>query len=84
MNITFNGQPVEQIERFVYSDQPITENEIARTAFIKMRNVMTNPKLSTSARLRFIKCYVWLTLLYGVETRTISKSSQPRLEAFEM
>ena len=49
-----------------------------------MRNVLTNPKLSTSARLRFIKCYVWSTLLYGVETWTIRKTSQQLLEAFEM
>ena len=95
VNITLDGQPVEQVERFVYLGQLITENgkcdeeikrriEIARTAYIKMRNVLTNPKLSTSARLRFIKCYVWSTLLYGVETWTISKTSQQRLEAFEM
>ena len=95
VNITLDGQPVEQVERFVYLGQLITENgkcdeeikrriEIARTAYIKMRNVLTNPKLSTSARLRFIKCFVWSTLLYGVETWTISKTSQQQLEAFEM
>ena len=95
VNIILDGQPVEQVERLVYLGQLITENgkcdeeikrriEIARTAYIKMRNVLTNPKLSTSARLRFIKCYVWSTLLYGVETWTISKTSQQRLEAFEV
>ena len=95
VNITLDGQPVEQVERFVYLGQLITENgkcdekirrrvEIARTAYIKMRNLFTNPKLSTSARLRLIKCYVWSNLLYGVETWTISKTSQQRLEAFEM
>ena len=95
VNITLDGQPVEQVERFVYLGQLITENgkcdeeirrriDIARTAFIKMRNIMTNPKLSTSVRLRFIKYSVWLTLLYGVKTWTISKTSQQRLEWFEM
>ena len=69
VNITLDGKPVEQVERFVYLGQLITENgkcdeeikrriEIARTAYVKMRNVLTNSKLSTSARLRFIKCYV--------------------------
>ena len=53
-------------------------------AFIKMVNVMTNPKLATPARLRFIKCFVWSILLYGVETWTISKISQQWLGAFEM
>ena len=95
VNITLDGQPVEQVERFVYLGQLITENgkcdeeikrriEIARTAYIKMRSVLTNSKLSTSARLRFIKCYVLSTLLYEVETWTIIKNSQQRLEAFEM
>ena len=95
VNITLDGQPVEQVERFVYVGQLMTENgkcdeeirrriEIARTAYIKMRNVLTNSKLATSARLRFIKCYFWSSLLYGVETWTISKTSQQRLEAFEM
>ena len=70
VNISLDGKPVEQVERFVYLHQLITENgkcdevirkriEIARTAYIKMRNVLTNPKLSTSARLRFNKCYTW-------------------------
>ena len=49
-----------------------------------MRTIMTNPMISIPARLRFIKCYVWSTLLYGVETWTISKLSQQRLEAFKI
>ena len=43
-----------------------------------------NKIYKTSARIRFIQCYVWSTLLYGIETWTISKTSQQRLEAFEM
>ena len=33
----------------------------------EIRTVMTNPKLSITSRIRFIKCYLWSTLLYGVE-----------------
>ena len=95
VNITLDGQLVEQVTKFVYLGHLITQNgkceeeikrriEIARKTFIKMRNVMTNLKLSVSVRLRFVKCYVWSTLLYGVEAWTISKRSQQHLEAFEM
>ena len=95
MNIELDGQEVEQVSKFVYLCELITENgkceeeirrriEIARKSFTKMRTVQTNPKLSITSRIRFIKCYVWSTLLYGVETWTISKISHQRLEAFEM
>ena len=95
VKIHLDGQEVEQVSKFVYLGELITENgkseeeirrriEITRKSFSKMRTIMTNPKISIPARLRFIKCYVWSTLLYGVETWTISKMSQQRLEAFEM
>lgn len=95
VKIQLDGQAVEQVHKFVYLGELITENgkceeeirrriEIARKSFSKMRTILTNPKISVPARLRFIKCYVWSTLLYGVETWTISKVSQQRLEAFEM
>ena len=95
VKIHLDGQEVEQVSKFVYLGELITENgkseeeirrriEIARKSFSKMRTIMTNPKISIPARLRFIKCYVWSTLLYGVETWAISKMSQQRLEAFEM
>ena len=35
-------------------------------------------------RLRTIKCYVWPILLYGAETRTLTRSLLSRLDAFEM
>ena len=68
VKIELDGQEVEQVSKFVYLGELITENgkceeeirrriEIARKSFIKMRTVLTNPK-----------CYVWSTLLYGVET----------------
>ena len=86
VKIELDGQEVEQVSKFVYLGELITENgkceeeirrriEIARKSFTKMRTVLTNPKLSITSRLRFIKCYVWSTLLYGVETWTISKTS---------
>ena len=70
LKIELDGQEVEQVSKFVYLGELITENckceeeirrriEIARKSFTKMRTVLTNPKLSITSRLRFIKCYVW-------------------------
>ena len=72
---TENGKCEEEIRRRI---------EIARKSFTKMRTILANPILSITSRIRFIKCNVWSTLLYGVETWTISKISQQRLEALEI
>ena len=72
--INKNGRSEEEFRRSI---------EIARKSFNKMRTMMTNPIISLPVRLRFIKCFVWSTLPYVVETRTISKISQSRLEALE-
>ena len=58
--------------------------EIAIKSFSKMRTILTSTKLSITLRIRFIRCYVWSTLLYWVETWDISKISQLRLETFEL
>ena len=41
-------------------------------------------KISMASRKRFIKCYIWSTLLYGYETWNINNQTRMRLEAFEM
>ena len=95
MNIVLDGQRVEQVAHFTYLGQKFTENgkcddeiksriEQARVAFNSMRDILCCRKLSLSSRMRILKCYVWSTLLYGVETWTISKMCRSRLEAFEM
>ena len=95
VDIILDGQTVEQVSSFTYLGQKFTENgkcdeEIkcrigqARAAFNSLRNVLCCRKLSLTSRSRLLKCYVWSTLLYGVETWTISKTSRRRLEAFEM
>ena len=57
---------------------------IAKTAFGKMKNVVTSRHIGTDTKIRVIKAYVWATLLYGCESWTISKEMERRLEAFEM
>lgn len=58
--------------------------EIARSNFMKMRNVLCNLKLSLEVRLRVMRCYIWSTVLYGCETWTLKKDAQTRIQAFEM
>ena len=93
--ITIEGRAIEQVKKFIYLGHLITDNgkcnseikrriEIARGAFNNISKVITSQKISISARLRLINCYVWSTLTYGAETWTISKILAGRINAFEM
>ena len=88
-------QRVEQVERFEYLGSIITEDVrckeeinrrimIAKAAFINMKNILTNRKLSIKTRKNLVKTYVWSTLLYGVESWTLSAATVTKLEAMEM
>ena len=57
---------------------------IAKTSFVKMKDVLTSKRMMLSTRKRLLHCYVMSTLLYGCETWTISKQMGKRLEAFEL
>ena len=49
-----------------------------------MRTLTSCRGINLKTRLRAIKGYVWPTLFYGEETRTITKSLLSRLDAFDM
>ena len=51
-----------------------------------MKNLLTNSKVSIETRKRFIKCYVWSTLLYGYgcESWTLRKTDVSKIQAAEM
>jgi hypothetical protein len=56
---------------------------------IKARIAMTkaafsNSKLDLELRKKLVKCNIWSTDLYGVETWTLQKLDQNYLESFEM
>ena len=82
-NISIGNETIQQVNKFKYLGSTITEDGrceseikqrigIARSAFIKMRNVISNRHLRVATRIRVIKTYIWSTLLYGCETWTIS------------
>ena len=86
---------IEQVSKFVYLGQTVTEDgkcdnaikqriEIARSVFMKMEKILCCRSINFELRCRIWKCYIWSTLLYGVETWTLCKETERKLEAFEM
>lgn len=95
LNVAVNGEQIQQVPKFRYLGSWITEDldpdteircriEQARAAFINMRTLLSSQSLNLQLRYRFIKCYVYSVLLYGVETWTLKANTMNRLEAFEM
>lgn len=95
MELRCGDRTVERMENFNYLGSAITVDArcdaeikrrigIAKTAFCNMRSLLTNRKLSIKTRKRLIKSHVWSTMLYGVESWTISRTMVNRLEAMEM
>lgn len=89
------GRIINQVERFKYLGSIISEEAncekeiktrigIAKTAFGKIKKMLTNITMNMGLRLRLLKCFVWSTLLYGCETWTVKKIMEKRLEAVEM
>ena len=94
-HITVDKDIIKQVDSFVYLGQLFTEDakcdkeilrriSIARGTFNKMKSTLTNNHINLETRKRILKCYVWSTLFYGVETWTVTTTLEKRLEAFEM
>ena len=94
-SITIDGKILEQVSRFSYLGSIITQNGrcdediktriiIAKEAFNKVKNLVTNTSISVGLRKRFIRAYAWSTFLYGSEAWNISKVMEKRIEALEM
>ena len=58
--------------------------EIARSTFIKMRDVLTSQKLHLEIRKRLERCYVLFTFMYASEPRTLNKQIEDKINAIEM
>ena len=95
VSISIEGQVLKQVSSFKYLGKWITkeakcETDIksrivqAKKTFDKTKHLIGNTSISTGLRMRFIKSYIWCTLLYGCESWTISKAMRKNLEAAEM
>lgn len=94
-HITVGQNQIEQVHRYIYlgtiiNDQWDPAEEVksrigkARAIFNKMSNLFKNHGLAMNTKIRLLRCYVFSTLFYGVETWTLTESLSKRLEAFEM
>ena len=95
VNIIVNGQILEQVVKFKYLGQWITVDgrsdteitgriAVARSAFLKLRDILTARSVSLELRKRLVRCYVISTFLYASESWTLNKAMEERIEAFEM
>ncbi len=95
VNITIDGQRVEQVKNFKYLGSNISEDgynlvdvktriALAKEAFNKRKEFLTKGGLSRTLKKRMVKVLVWPVVLYGCETWTLRKEEINRLEALEM
>ena len=95
VSINLNGQVLEQVDKFKYLGQLITDDgrcdqevkcriEIARSSFIKMRDVFCSKSIALPLRKRMVRCYVLSTFLYAAESWTLCKELEDRINALEL
>src|SRR6476469_4311621 len=94
VNITVEGQRVEQVSKFRYLGSLISEDGgclddvktrigMAKEAFNKRKELLTK-SIRVDLRKRLLKTLVWPVVLYGCETWTMRKEEINHLNAFEM
>ena len=95
LNITINGQKVEQVRQFKYLGSLLTEDgrsgtEIrarigTATEAFNNKKVLLTKSLNKELKKQIFKSVVWSGVAsYGAETWTLMKEDVRRLEAFEM
>ena len=88
--ITIHGNTLEQVDRFVFlgglftsdgrCEQDVRQRiAIAQSAFTPLEKVLKNRNINIQHRCRFLKCYIWSTLLYGSEAWTLSSKMLNKL-----
>lgn len=93
--LVIDNKTIERVTKYQYLGTTIKETndhgeeisrriEIARSAFIKMRPILSNKNLDLKIRLRTVRCYIFSLLLYGAESWTLKRQDMKRIEAFEL
>ena len=94
VNITIDGQRIEQVESFKYLGSIISEDgrcltdvktriALAKDAFNKRKEFLTKG-LSRALKKRMVKVLIWPVVLYGCETWTLLTPEINKLKALEM
>ena len=93
--LTINNRTLEQVDNFTYLGTMISSTndyskeiririEKARTNFNRLRRVLCTRELKLDLRVRIARCYVFSTLLYGMEAWTLNATTVKKLESFEI
>src|SRR5688572_10979245 len=94
VNITIDGQRVEQVESFKYLGVIISEDgrslndvktriALAKDTFNKRKELLTKG-LSRALKTKLVKVLVWPVVLYGCETWTLRRAEIDKFEPLEM
>ena len=94
-NITIHDTSLEQVNSFTCLGSMFTSDGrcvqdvrqrigIAKSAFISLEKILKSRYIKLQLRIRVLKCYVWSTLLYRLETWTLTSDLMKQLEATEM
>ena len=90
-SINIHGNPLKHVDKFKYLVTILTSDEEsqteirsrigqAKTAFLKMKNILTNKSLSMEVRKRVLSCYIEPILMYGCEAWTINNYIKMSIE----
>ena len=82
VNITIDGQRVEQVKNFKFHGFNISEDgyspvdvktsiALAKEVFNKRKELLTKDGLSRTLKKRMVKVLIWPVVLYGCETWTL-------------
>ena len=93
--ITLDDEELQQVESVSYLGSVLTQDcrctsdnktriALAKHPFTDMSSIFTNKQLENDTKKRLMKCYIWLVLMYGCESWTLSKRDESRLEAMEL
>ena len=93
--ITVHSNTIEQVDRYVFLGSRFTSDgscvqdvrqwiAIAKSAFTLFEKALKNRNINIQVRCRFLRCYVWSTLVYGSEAWKLSSKKWNKLEATEM
>ena len=91
--ITVNGEPVKEVESFVYLGSVIdkqggTDRDVAarigkaRGAFVTLKNIWAAKEINLKTKIRIFNSNVKTVLLYGCETWRTTKKMLQRIQTF--
>jgi len=79
VGVKVNGVCVNNIR---YADDTVLIADNMDDLRDMLAHMLTNTDFDLGLRIRFVKCYAWTVLLYGMEGWTLKVSTMNKLEAF--